>query len=278
MRANRTEADCILTFQDPYVFGAHGDRFVVEDKIDNFIQRGFQCLTALQKVTAEIIVNISPGTADGHHRIIDAVAAQSLQQIHNKFTLIPDMHKQRIMADDMAGDAHPKHVRMQTFQLSRNHTDVLTALWNFRLINGFHTHGIGKSMGMRADSADTLHKDKRLDGIAFGGKLFDPAVVVSDEYFRVFDHFTLGVECCMNRLFQSRMIRAYRNNIAHFLSSFSVPFSLRSSESGLTMIWPLPSSSSRSYGKNRRLETSSPSNVQPKSSLSSLSGHSAATS
>ena len=58
------------------------------------------------------------------------------------------MHKQGIMPDDMACNSHPQKMGVQTFQLGCDHTDILAALRNFRLINCFHTHGIGKSMRM----------------------------------------------------------------------------------------------------------------------------------
>ena len=129
---------------------------------------------------------------------------------------------------------------MQSLQFSCDHTNVLPALWHFNLIDRFHAHGIGKCMGMGANPAHALHQNQRLDGIALCGDLFNTTVIVPDEDLCVFDHLSLGIERSMYRLLQSGMIGSDWDDIAHFVSSFSVPFSLRSSESGLTMIWPLP--------------------------------------
>ena len=52
----------------------------------------------------------------------------------------------------------------------------------------------------------------------------------------------------------------------------------RSSESGFTRIWPLPSVSSMSSGRKSLFEVSSPSNSSPRSSCSSSSGQLAAVS
>ena len=98
---------------------------------------------------------------------------------------------------------------------------------------------------MRTDAADTLHQDQSLDGVALGGQLLNAAVVVADENLGVLDHFTLGIELGMNRLFQRRMVGADGNNIAHAFTSPSgdgppTAFFSTSSFRGVTMIWPLP--------------------------------------
>ena len=181
------------------------------------------------------------------------------------------------MSDDMAGDAQPQEVGVQTLQLRGDDTDVGASLRHLQAVDLLNAQGIGQRVGVGADAAHTLHQYQGLDRVALGAELLDAAVVVAHEYLGVLDDLAFGVELGMDRLLQGGMVRSDGENIAHYSAASSL-FFLRSSLKGVTMIWPLPCVSSMSSGRKRRWDTSSPSKVTPKSSLISLSGHSAATS
>ena len=180
------------------------------------------------------------------------------------------------MADDVAGDAGPEQMGVETLQLGGDDADILAALGHLDAVDGLHGHGIGQGVGVGADAAHALHQHQSLDGVALGGQLLDAAVVIAHKDLRVLDDLALGIEFGVDRLLQCGMIGADGNNIAHLLS----PLPLRSSSSlmGMTMIWPLPCGSSISSGRKRRWLMSRPSNWRPNSSFSSRSGQVAATS
>ena len=180
------------------------------------------------------------------------------------------------MADDVAGDPRPEQVRVQPLELGGDDADILPALGHLNAVDGLDRHRVGQRMGVRADAAHTLDQHQGLDGVALGGQLLDAAVVIAHKDLRVLDDLALGIELGVDGLLQRRMVRADGNDIAHLLS----PLLLRSTSSlsGVTMIWPRPCGSSISSGKNSRWDRSSPSNVTPKSSLSSRSAQVAAAS
>ena len=215
--------------------------------------------------------------ADRDHGVVHAVAGQLLQQIHDQLALVPDVHEHAVVADDVAGDAQPQEVGVQPLQLRGDDAEIGASLGDLDLVDLLDGHRVGKGVGVRANAAHTLDQHEGLDRVALGRELFDAAVVVADEDLGVLDDLTLGVELGVYRLLQRGMIRSDGKDVAH-VSSASSLFSRRSSLKGVTMIWPLPWVSSMSSGRNRRLDTSSPSKVTPKSSLISRSGHWAATS
>ena len=140
------------------------------------------------------------------------------------------------MADDVAGNAQPQIVGVQTLQLRHNHADILAALGHIHAGNGLHRLGIVERMGVGADTAHTLHQDDGLNEIALRGQLFDAAVVIADGNLGVGDHLTVGNELCVDRLLQRGMVRADGDDITH---ACLPPCALSmSSFMGVTRIWP----------------------------------------
>ena len=165
---------------------------------------------------------------------------------------------------------------MKPLKLGSDDADVLAALRHLYAVYVLDAHCVGKGVGMGTDAADALDQHEGLYRVALSGELFDAAVVVADKYIRVADDLALGIELCVYRLLQRGVVGAYGDYVAHCCSSFR--FLSTSSLSGMTSICPLPCVSSISSGRNRRFETSSPSNSMPISSFSSRSGHAAAVS
>ena len=277
MRADGADAQGVLLRQHAHALGTQGDGLVREGDLDDAVHGLHQRVAGLEQVALKIVVDVAAGAADGDHGVVDAVAGQALQQIHDELALIPDVHEHAVVADDVAGDAQPQEVGVQSLKLGGDHADIGAPLRDLHLVDLLHGQRVGKGVGVRADAAHTLHQHQRLDRVAFRGELFDAAVVVADEHLGVLDDLSVGVELGVNRLLQGGMVRSDGKDVAHASGASSL-FSRRSSLKGVTMIWPLPCVSSMSSGRNRRLETSSPSKVTPKSSFISRSGHWAATS
>ena len=166
---------------------------------------------------------------------------------------------------------------METLELRGDDADIGASLRDLQAVDLLDAQGIGQRVGVGADAAHALDQNQRLDRVALGAELFDTAVIIAYKHLGVLDDLAFGIELCVDRLLQCGMVRADGENVAHCCPASSL-FFLRSSLKGVTMIWPLPCVSSMSSGRKRRWETSSPSKVTPKSSLISLSGHSAATS
>ena len=86
--------------------------------------------------------------ADRAHGVVDAVAGEFFQQIHDEFALIPDVHEHAVVADDVAGNTEPQEVRVQALKLSRDDTDVVAAFRHFKTIQFFHGESIREGMGV----------------------------------------------------------------------------------------------------------------------------------
>ena len=276
MGTHGAHADGVLPGQHAHALGAHSDGLVGKGDLGDAVQGAFQLLAGGEQLPPQVIVNIPPRAADSDHGVVDTVAGHLLQQVHHQLTLIPDVHEHAVMADDVAGDAQPQEVGVQPLQLGGDDADILASLGHLHAVDVLHAHGVGKGVGVGADAADPLHQDQGLDGVALRGQLLNAPVVVAHENLGILDHFPLGIELGVDRLFQGRMVGADGNNIAHFPSP--PRFFSTSSLRGMTMIWPLPWVSSISSGRNSRLEVSRPSNSTANSSLSSLSGQVAAVS
>ena len=122
------------------------------------------------------------------------------------------------MPDDVAGDAQPQEVGVQTLQLLGDDTDVLASLRHLDAVDRFHAHGVGERVGVGADAADAFHQHQGLDGVALGGELLNAAVVVAYENLRVLDDLAFGVELCVYGLFQRGMVGPDGDNVAHLIS------------------------------------------------------------
>ena len=234
MGADGAHADGVVSGQHAHALGAHGDGLVREGDLRNTVQRGLQLVAGLQNLPAKLIADIPSGAADGHHGVIHPVAGQLLQQIHDQLPLVPDMHEHAVVSDDVAGDAQPQEVGVQSLQLRGDDADILASLGHLHAVDVLHAHGVGKGVGVRADAADPLHQHQGLDGVALGGQLLNAPVVVAHKDLGILDHFALGIELGVDRLFQGRMVGADGNNIAHFPSP--PRFFSTSSLRGVTMI------------------------------------------
>ena len=188
MRADGAEFQGIFPGQHADALGAHGDGLVGQGDLRDPVQRRLQLVAGFQHSPSQVIGYVAARAADGAHGIVDTVAGQLFEQIHDQLALIPDVHEHAVMTDDMAGNAQPQEVGVQTLQFRRDHTDVLTALRRLDAVEFLHAHRIGKRMGVGADSAHTLHQNQRLDRVALRGQFLDAAVIVADKDLCVLWH------------------------------------------------------------------------------------------
>ena len=225
MGPDSAHADGVLSGQYAHALGAHGNGLVGEGDLGDAVQRGLQLVAGRQDLPAQLIADVPSCTADGDHGVVYAVAGHLLQQIHDQLPLVPDVHEHTVVADDVAGDAQPQEMRVQTLQFCGDHADILASLGHIHAVDGLHGHGIGECMGVGADAADPLHQHQGLDGVSLGGQLFNAAMVISDEYLGLPDHLALGIELCVYRLLQGGMVGSDGNDIAHLMPPPSLHFS-----------------------------------------------------
>ena len=225
MGAYSAHADGVLSGQHAHALGAHGDGLVGEGDLGDPVQRGLQLVAGCQNLPAKLVADVPSCAADGHHGVVDTVSGHLLQQVHDQLTLVPDVHKHAVVADDVAGDAQPQEMRVQTLQLCGDHADILASLGHIHAVDGLHGHGISKRVGVGADTADPLHQHQGLDGVSLGGQLFNAAMVISDEYLGLLDHLALGIELGVYRLLQGGMVGSDGNDIAHLMPPPSLHFS-----------------------------------------------------
>ena len=150
------------------------------------------------------------------------------------------MHEHTVVTDDVAGNAQPQEVRVQSLKLGGDNADILTTLGHLNAVYLLNAHCVCKGVGVGADTADALNQNQGLDGVALGSQLLNATVVVAYKDFSVLDNFALGVELSVDGLFKRRMVRSNRNYIAHLFPPDYLMFFSTSSFRGVTIIWPLP--------------------------------------
>ena len=232
--ADGAHAQRILARQHADALCAHGDGLIRQRDLGYPVKRSLELVAGGKQLAAQLVADIASRAADGDHGVIYAVAGHLLQQIHNKLTLIPDMHEHAVMPDDVAGDTEPQEVRMQALKLGGDDADVLTALRHLYAVYALDAHRVGKGVRVGTDAADAFDQHEGLYRVALGCELFYAAVVIADKHIRVADDLALGIELRVYRLLQRGMVRAYGNYIAHYCSSFR--FLSTSSFSGMTSI------------------------------------------
>ena len=219
MRSYGAEADGILCCQNTDTLGAHRQRLIVGKPVSDRLHLLFQVIHCRKNESAHVVIDVASRAADNVHRIVYAVAGQGFQRIHRLLTVFPDLHKKRVMTDDMTRNSNPQKMRMDALQLLGDHSDVLPSLRNFHLRNVLYAHRISQRMGMRTDSADTLHQHQCLNEVSFLSEFFDASVIIANKNLRIPDFLSFYDQSRMDRLFESGVIRPNRNDIAHIRNS-----------------------------------------------------------
>ena len=146
VRADGADADRILGGEDADTLGTERDGLVAQEELCQALLAVFDLVQHLESPVLLLDGNIPSGSAVGDHAVVDTVAGQVLEDIHDRFTVIPGMHEQAVMTDDVQRDAQPQIMGMQSLQLCGDDTHVLALLRNLNAGDSFQCHRVGHGM------------------------------------------------------------------------------------------------------------------------------------
>ena len=167
----------------------------------------FQGVDALEHGLFELFREVAPHAADGVDAIVDAVARDGGQQVHDDFPIRPGVHQQRVEAHFMAGHTQPKQVRMHALQFPDQCANEGRTHGNLQPGDLLDRLDKASGMGMRANAADAFNQIHILDIGARLAGLFNAAVVVPQANARPYDALSLQHQLKTLRLFECRMLR-----------------------------------------------------------------------
>ena len=167
----------------------------------------------------ERIFDVPIDAADAVHGVVDAIAGDGREHVHDFFADLEAGHEHGFEAHELGGDAGPEHVRMQALKLCHDDANVLRA--RRRRLSGQSFHGLAKSEGVDvgADAADALHERNDLNVVASLGQVLDAAKVETDMQLGVNYGFAFADQVQLIGFFECRMVRPHGDFVAHFLTS-----------------------------------------------------------
>ena len=131
VRADSTDTDRILSGKDADTLGTERHGLVAQEELGQTLLAVLDLIQHLEGPVLLLHGNVSSGSAVGDHAIVDTVAGQVLEDIHDCFTVIPGMHEQAVMADDVQCNAQPQIMGMQSLQLCGDDTHILALFRDF---------------------------------------------------------------------------------------------------------------------------------------------------
>jgi len=140
-------------------------------------------------------------------RVVDAVAAEQLQQVHDRLPVAPGVHEQRVKAGLVGGHAQPQHMAVDALQLGHDQADDLRPL---RRLDGgqlLHAQAVGHGVGVGADAADALQQVHVLHPVAALHALLDAAVDVAQPHGGVGHGLAVHGELKVARLLEGGVLR-----------------------------------------------------------------------
>ena len=89
MRADGADADRILGRKDADALGAERNGLVREEEVSQTLVGLFDLVQHLERLLGLLQRDVAAGSAVGDHAVVDAVAGQELQDVHDGFAVIP---------------------------------------------------------------------------------------------------------------------------------------------------------------------------------------------
>ena len=164
----------------------------------------------LEDLLALLVGEVAPHAADGVDGVVDPVAADLFQDVHDEFAVAPDQHEHRVEADLVGGHAEPEQMAVQPLQFADQRAQIEPAPGHFQLHDFFDRLNERGGVRVRADAADALQEVKALVIVALLAGFFDPAVVVADVHPGADDFLAVDVEVKFGRFLEERMLGADR--------------------------------------------------------------------
>ena len=80
--------------------------------------------SALEDLGLLALVDVAPDAAEGVDGVVDAVAGDHLQEVHDDLAVAPGVHEEGVEADLVAGHAEPEQVAVDALELGDEVADV----------------------------------------------------------------------------------------------------------------------------------------------------------
>jgi hypothetical protein len=158
-----------------------------------------------------IVGDIAPHAADHIDRVVDAVAGQLREKIHNDFAVAPGIHQKRVETYFMSGDAEPEQMAVDAFQLAYQRAYITSAGRNHKAGDFLYALNEAGRVRVRTDAAYPFQKINVLNvGSAFR-RLFDAPVVVSKLQINIDQFFSVQRDRKTRRFLHGRMLRPHRD-------------------------------------------------------------------
>jgi hypothetical protein len=162
--------------------------------------------------------DVAIDAADAVHRVVDAIAADGLENVHHLFAQFEAGHEHGFEAHELGRDAGPEHVGVEPLELRHDGANILRARRRREACEALHGAAKGEGVDVGADAADALHQRDDLNVVARFGQVLDAAKVEADVQLSVDDGFAFADQIELVGLFESGMIGAHGDFVAHFFS------------------------------------------------------------
>ena len=157
------------------------------------------------------LVQVKFHTAQQVGRVVDPVAGQTFEQVHDGLPVTPGIHEEGFEAGFVGRHADPQEMAVDAFQLGHQHTDGLGARRGFHVRQFFDRQAVGHGVDMRTNPTDAFDQIQVLDPGALFGSLLDAAVGVSQAHVCAGDHFPIHRKLEMAGFLEGRVLRADRD-------------------------------------------------------------------
>ena len=159
-----------------------------------------------------LVVHVELHAAQHVARVVDAVARQPLEDVHDDFAVAPRIHEERVEPALVRRDTQPQEVAVDSLELGDQHADGLRARRRLHAGQRLDAEGVGGGVDVRADPADPLEHVHRLRPVVLLDALFDAAVDVAEAGGGGGDDLAVDGDLEMTGLLQRGVLRPDRDD------------------------------------------------------------------
>ena len=151
--------------------------------------------------------DVAPDAADLNHGVMDTVAGEVLEEVHDVFTDAEGVVEGGVEAEFVGFDACPEEVGVDALDFADDGADVVGAIGDGELGDLLNGAAVGDGVGDAAESANAFGEIDDLDGAAHAHPL-DAAVGHAGGEVGLDDFFALDLKGEHDRLFEGGVGRA----------------------------------------------------------------------
>ena len=166
----------------------------------------FQEINPCQDGCRQFLVNVALHPTQHICRIVDPVAGQFFEQVHDCLPVAPGIHEECLETGFVGRYPDPEQMAVDAFQFGHQHTDGLGARRRFHVRQLLDCQAIRGCMDVRTDTTDPFEQVKILDPVTLLSGFFDTAMRISQADIGLRYDLTIHGELEAPRLFQGGML------------------------------------------------------------------------